>query len=66
MTHYVCTGDCGGESEKPKVCETEGCSKEGQQLSECDCADGIHKGVVDTSAAVDEVDVESMDDEGDL
>ncbi|HEY4499199.1 MAG TPA: hypothetical protein VJH94_04005 [Candidatus Paceibacterota bacterium] len=60
MQHYVCTGDCAGESEKPKVCETEGCSKEGQPLSECDCDDGIHKGIAVTS---DEPDIESMDDE---
>ena len=60
MTHYVCTGDCGGESEKPKVCETEGCTKEGQPLAECDCGDGLHKGIITSEA---EPDVESMDDE---
>lgn len=64
MMHYVCTGDCGGESEKAKVCDAEGCSKEGQPLSECDCADGLHKGVVETSS--DEPDVESMDDEDEM
>ncbi|HEY4479187.1 MAG TPA: hypothetical protein VI981_02435 [Candidatus Paceibacterota bacterium] len=46
MTHYVCSGDCGGESETPKVCDVEGCSKEGENLSVCACADGLHAGVV--------------------
>ncbi len=61
--HYVCTGDCGAEVERSGLCESEGCSKEGQPLSECDCADGLHKGVVETS---DELDVESMDDEDEM
>lgn len=60
MMHYMCTGDCGAEVERPGVCENEGCSKEGQSLTECDCADGLHKGVVGSS---EEPDVESMDDE---
>lgn len=60
MMHYVCTGDCGGELERSGVCESEGCSKEGHALSECDCADGLHKGVIVSS---EEPDVESMDDE---
>jgi len=63
MTHYVCTGDCGGELERSGVCEKEGCNKESQPLTECDCADGVHKGVV---GVIDEPDVESMDDEDTL
>ena len=63
MTHYVCAGDCGAELERSGVCEKEGCSKEGQPLIECDCADGVHKGVV---GVTDEPDVESMDDEDTL
>lgn len=59
MTHYVCSGDCGGELEHHGVCESEGCSREGQPLTECDCNDGIHKGVIPLA---DELDVESMDD----
>jgi len=33
-----------GWSEKPGVCETDGCPKEGQPLEECDCTDGSHYG----------------------
>lgn len=32
MSKYRCT-ECGGESDKPKVCETEGCAKEGEALT---------------------------------
>ena len=42
MSHYVCTGECGGESDKPGVCQAEDCSKKGQPLVECDCEDGEH------------------------
>ncbi|OHA18317.1 MAG: hypothetical protein A2664_02540 [Candidatus Taylorbacteria bacterium RIFCSPHIGHO2_01_FULL_46_22b] len=61
MQHYVCTGDCGGESERSKVCESEGCKNEGQPLSECSCTDGFHKGVLDTDHEIDLA--EPMDDE---
>jgi len=37
MKHYICTGECGGISEKPGVCQAEICSKKGQPLTECDC-----------------------------
>ena len=60
MLHYVCTGDCGGESQRVGVCESEGCSKEAQTLTECNCEDGFHKGVV---TIADEPDIESMDDQ---
>lgn len=68
MEHYVCKGDCGGESLKPGVCETEGCSKEGASLVECDCEDGLHKGikVPDILDDEEELDVEEMDDKDDL
>lgn len=42
MTHYVCTGGCGGVSEKPGSCQTESCSLYGKPLVECNCADGQH------------------------
>lgn len=42
MTHYVCTGGCGGESDEPGVCEAEFCKKEGQLLTPCECTDGSH------------------------
>ena len=40
--HYVCTGSCGAESNEPKVCESEFCSKEGKELVPCNCTDGSH------------------------
>lgn len=42
MSKYICTGDCGGVSDVPGVCEHEGCSRYGQPLTECDCA-SVHK-----------------------
>lgn len=42
MKHYICTGDCGGVSEKPGVCQAQTCPKHGQPLSECECSDGKH------------------------
>ena len=42
MTHYICTGECAGISEKAGVCQSPTCSKHGQPLSECDCSDGKH------------------------
>jgi hypothetical protein len=65
MEHYICTGDCAGEAPKPGVCETEGCSKEGSQLTECTCDDGLHVGAKAVTAE-DDLDVESMDDEDNL
>lgn len=46
MNHYVCTGNCGGEAEKPGVCQVEGCTKADQPLELCTCEDGIHEDVV--------------------
>ena len=65
MQHFVCTGDCAGESDQAKVCDSEGCSKEGQPLVECDCDDGLHKGVT-SNPETDDLDMESMDDEDDM
>jgi len=45
MTHYVCP-QCGGVSETPKVCETDGCGHHGQPLVECTCTDGQHAEVM--------------------
>jgi len=44
MKHYICTGGCRGVSETLGVCETDGCSKKGHSLEECDCTDGGHYG----------------------
>lgn len=41
MAHYVCP-ECRGVSDLPKVCETEGCERAGQDLIECNCSDGQH------------------------
>jgi hypothetical protein len=43
MTHYICTGGCGGVSEYEGVCEAQFCSKENQPLTKCDCPDGSHQ-----------------------
>ena len=42
MTHHICTGDCKGVSDEPKVCQSPDCGKHGQPLKECNCADGKH------------------------
>lgn len=42
MTHYVCTGECGGVSEHLKNCESEACSMFNEPLVECNCEDGEH------------------------
>jgi len=47
MSHYVCTGGCGGESDRPGVCQAEDCPKEGQPFVECECEDGMHEGAGD-------------------
>lgn len=44
MTHYICTGTCGGVSETPGVCQAELCPLHGKPLVPCDCADGKHYG----------------------
>lgn len=40
--HYVCTGDCGGMSGQPGVCQAETCAKKGQPLTPCTCENGAH------------------------
>lgn len=44
MVHYICTGGCGGVSDKPGVCQAALCPKHGQPLVVCDCTDGKHYG----------------------
>ncbi|OGZ01928.1 MAG: hypothetical protein A2946_04130 [Candidatus Liptonbacteria bacterium RIFCSPLOWO2_01_FULL_53_13] len=43
--HYICTGGCGGVSDKPGVCQAETCAKHGQPLELCGCTDGKHDDV---------------------
>jgi len=47
MTHYICTGGCRAESDKPGVCGTVKCPKHGTPFTECDCTDGKHYGSFD-------------------
>lgn len=42
--HYICTGGCGGVSDKPGVCQAKDCSKHNHALEPCDCKDGKHYG----------------------
>lgn len=42
MTHYVCTGECGGVSDTPKNCGSEACSLHDKPLVPCHCIDGEH------------------------
>ena len=44
MTHYICTGGCGGVSETPGVCQANLCPLHGKPLVPCDCTDGKHYG----------------------
>jgi hypothetical protein len=46
MTHYVCTGGCGGVSDTPGTCQAESCSLYGEPLKECNCTDGQHEEVL--------------------
>ena len=43
MTHYICTGGCGGESEEPGMCKAEDCPLYAEELEECNCKDGTHE-----------------------
>ncbi len=43
MKHYVCKGECRGESAEKKACGMKSCSRFGKELSECDCVDGQHE-----------------------
>lgn len=43
MSHYICTGSCGGESKNPGVCEAQFCTKESQALVSCDCKNDLHE-----------------------
>lgn len=40
--HHVCLGGCGGSSEEPGVCTTEGCAHQDRELKRCDCTDNKH------------------------
>ena len=42
-THYICTGGCGGVSDKPGTCQATDCPKHGKPLQECHCQDNMHR-----------------------
>lgn len=42
-THFVCTGECGGVSDKAGTCQAKDCSKHNMPLETCECSDGTHK-----------------------
>ena len=43
MTHYICTGGCGGVAEEPGMCKAEECPFYAEELQECHCEDGTHE-----------------------
>lgn len=54
MPKYVCTGSCGGSSDVPGTCQTEGCGKHGQELQQCTCDTGtcaLHGGEMEQAPA---------------
>jgi len=51
--HYACAGGCGGRSNDPKACDTEGCELMGQMMKECDCQDNEHSQVLDTTKEIE-------------
>lgn len=44
MTHYICTGECKGETDDETVgtCQAESCNKFGEPLKPCNCENGRH------------------------
>jgi hypothetical protein len=46
MSHYVCKGDCKTVADIAGVCQSDICSKKGEELEICGCEDGTHAEVV--------------------
>lgn len=65
MTHYICTGECHGESKNPGRCQAEDCNKHGQPLLVCDCEDWNHDDVLSEhlEESEDLTDLDSEDEE---
>lgn len=62
MKHYVCVGDCGGESKQPGVCKAENCTHTGEALVSCECEDGSHENVLFGGKGAEEDGAEWNDD----
>ena len=43
MSHFICTGGCGGSSETPGMCKAEECPFYAEEMQECNCEDGAHR-----------------------
>jgi hypothetical protein len=44
--HYVCSGGCGLVSNERIKCNTPGCYRNRNPLTECRCRDGLHQEVI--------------------
>jgi hypothetical protein len=42
MSHHACTGNCGGKSDTPAVCQAADCANFQKPMKECNCADDQH------------------------
>lgn len=42
MTHYICTGSCGGVLPEVGFCEAEQCTAQWEMMATCECTDGLH------------------------
>jgi hypothetical protein len=62
MKHYVCQGECAGESKKPGVCKADDCTRNGEALIECNCTDGAHDEALFGGKDTDSLE-ETMDDD---
>ena len=52
--HYVCPV-CGGVSNIPKECDTNGCKLEHQPLAQCNCFDDRHEEILSSGVHQAEV-----------
>lgn len=61
MTHYICAGECEGESEELGICHSDECSLKGVVMLECSCDDGKHERV---RALYEEAQKQNVEDSG--
>ena len=51
MTHYICTGSCQHCGDEEGICLSDGCDRQYELLTPCDCEDGKHgRGLVVTDS----------------